>query len=125
MAPTTGTLQVRGIFPNHDRSVMPGLFVRVRVPFPQPRNGLMVPGAAVSFDQQGEYVLIVDDQNRVARRSIKTGLQVGDMLAVEQGLTGNERVVVEGLLQAIPGREVKPSRTELKPPPAQFSSGTG
>ncbi len=125
VAPTTGTLQVRGIFPNHDRNVMPGLFVRVRVPFPQPRNGLLVPGAAVSFDQQGEYVLIVDDHNRVERRGIKTGLQVGDMFAVEQGLTGNEWVVVEGLLQAIPGREVKPSRSELKPPPAQFSSGNG
>ncbi len=125
VAPTTGTLQVRGIFPNPDRSVMPGLFVRVRVPFPEPRNGLMVPGDAVSFDQQGEYVLIVNGENRVERRGIKTGLQVGAMLTVDQGLTGNEWVTVEGLLQAIPGREVKPSRSVLKPPPAQLSAGNG
>jgi RND family efflux transporter MFP subunit len=51
VAPTTGTLQVRGIFPNPDRTIMPGLFVRVRVPFPEPQNGLMVPGDAISFDQ--------------------------------------------------------------------------
>ncbi|HTW87479.1 MAG TPA: efflux RND transporter periplasmic adaptor subunit [Candidatus Binataceae bacterium] len=122
VAPTTGTLQVRGIFPNHDRNVLPGLFVRVRVPFAQPNEGLLVPGAAVSFDQQGEYVLIVNDRNQVERRSIKTGSQIGDMLVVDQGLSGNEWVIVEGLLQAIPGREVTPTRTELKPPPVQFQT---
>lgn len=120
VAPTTGTLQVRGIFPNRDRNVLPGLFVRVRVPFPEPHNGLMVPGEAVSFDQQGEYVLIVNDRNQVERRSIKTGTQIGDMLVVDQGLTGTESVIVEGLLQAIPGREVKSTRIKLNPPPAHF-----
>ena len=108
VAPTTGTLQVRGIFPNPDLSILPGLFVRVHVPARQPRDALLVPGDAVSFDQQGEYLLIVNDKNVVERRSVKTGPQVAEKLVIEEGLKPEDLVIVEGLLQAIPGREVKP-----------------
>lgn len=110
VAPTTGTLQLGGIFPNPDRSVLPGLFVRVRVPGLHERNALLVPGDAVSFDQQGEYLLIVNDKNRVERRGVKTGPQVGNMLVIEEGLKPQDLVIVEGILQAIPGREVNPQQ---------------
>ncbi len=106
VAPTTGTLQVRGIFPNADLSVLPGLFVRVRVAALQTHNAQLVPGDAVSFDQQGEYVLVVNANNVVERRGVKVGKQVGEMLAIEDGLTPNDAVVVDGMLQAIPGRVV-------------------
>ena len=118
VAPTTGTLQLRGIFPNPDRSVLPGLFVRVRVPGLQERNALLVPGDAVSFDQQGEYLLIVNDKNMVERRSVKTGPQVGNLLVIEEGLKPEDSVIVEGLLQAIPGREVNPQRAAAASPPS-------
>jgi membrane fusion protein, multidrug efflux system len=108
VAPTTGTLQLRGIFPNSDRSVLPGLFVRVRVPTLQQRDALLVPGDAVSFDQQGEYVLVVNNKNMVARRGVKTGPQVGERLVIQEGLKPDDLVIVEGILQAIPGREVIP-----------------
>jgi RND family efflux transporter MFP subunit len=108
VAPTTGTLQLRAIFANHDLSVLPGLFVRVRVPTQQKKGALLVPGDAVSFDQQGEYVLLVDSKNIVERRTVKTGAQVGDRLVIDEGLNPADRVIVEGLLQAIPGREVIP-----------------
>jgi RND family efflux transporter MFP subunit len=109
---TTGTLELRATFPNSDLSVLPGLFVRVRVPTLQERNALLVPGDAVSFDQQGEYLLIVGDKNVVERKGVKTGIQVGEMLVIEEGLTPNDLVIVEGLQQAIPGREVTPQRAE-------------
>ncbi len=118
VAPTTGTLQVRGIFANPDRSVLPGLFVRVRVPALQKKDALLVPGDAVSFDQQGEYVLIVNHQNVVERRSVKTGSQVGGMLVIESGLKADDPVIVEGILQAIPGRVVSPQRAENISPPS-------
>jgi RND family efflux transporter MFP subunit len=108
VAPTTGTLQVRGTFSNTDAKVLPGLFVRVRVPAQHARDALLVPGDAVSFDQQGEYVLVVNDKNVVERRAIKTGQQVGDALVVDDGLKPDDQVIVEGILQAIPGREVSP-----------------
>jgi RND family efflux transporter MFP subunit len=108
VAPTTGTLQVRGTAVNKDLAVLPGLFVRVRVPALQQRDTLTVPGDAISFDQQGEYVLVVNDKNVVERRTVKTGQQVGDSLVVDEGLRAEDRVIVEGILQAIPGRVVSP-----------------
>ncbi len=116
VAPTTGTLQLRGIFPNHDLSVLPGLFARVRVPSPDTRNALLVPGDAISFDQQGEYLLVVNSKNVVERRPIKSGLQVGTMMVVNQGLHLDDLVIVEGLMQAIPGAEVNPRQITLKAP---------
>jgi multidrug efflux pump subunit AcrA (membrane-fusion protein) len=95
--------------------VLPGLFVRVRVPALEKRNALLVPGDAVSFDQQGEYVLVVNNKNVVERRSVKTGPQVGGFLAVGEGLKPDDLVITEGVLQAIPGRQVTPQRAEKIP----------
>jgi len=114
VTPTTGTLQVRAIFPNDQLDTVPGLFARVRIAAQEKREALLVPGEAVSFDQQGEYVLVVDDKDLVERKSVKTGQQMGDKLVIEDGLTAGDWVIVDGLLQAIPGREVAPERTTLK-----------
>lgn len=110
VAPTTGTLQVRGIFANPDPGVLPGLFVRVRVASGAPQNAVLVPGGAIGFDQQGEYVLVVNDADVVERRPIKTGAQVGEQFVVSDGLTVNDRIVVDGLARAIPGRKVAPDQ---------------
>ena len=56
---STGTIQMRGVFPNYDRLLFPGLFVRVRIPISQPKPTLMVPNLAVGEDQQGKFVLVV------------------------------------------------------------------
>jgi len=117
VAPTTGTLQLRGIFPNPNRTILPGLFVRIRVPALQQRDALLVPGDAVSFDQQGEFLLVVNDKNVVERRSVKTGPQVGELLVIGEGLKPDDMVIVEGVLQAIPGRTVKPQRAASSSPP--------
>jgi RND family efflux transporter MFP subunit len=110
--PTTGTLQLRATIPNQELNLSPGLFVRVRVPTAERRDALIVPGDAVSFDQQGEYVLIVDNKSRVERRGVRTGAQIGNGLVIEEGLKPDDWVIVEGRLEAIPGREVKPNRAE-------------
>ena len=109
---TTGALQLRATIPNPQLNLLPGLFVRVRVPTAERRGAVVVPGAAVSFDQQGEYVLIADDKNRVERRGVKTGAQIGEGLVIEEGLKPDDWVIVGGQLEAIPGREVKPNRVD-------------
>lgn len=111
VAPTTGTLQVRGIFPNPGTKVLPGLFVRVRIPVGAPQDALVIPGEAIGFDQQGEYVLVVGEDDVVARRRIVTGMQVGERFVVESGLAPTDRVIVEGLSRAVPGRKVTPVTT--------------
>jgi RND family efflux transporter MFP subunit len=110
--PTTGTLQLRAIISNPLLNLLPGLFVRVRVPTAERGGALIVPGDAVSFDQQGEYVLIVNDKNHVERRGVKTGAQIGEGLVIEEGLNPDQWVIVAGGLEAIPDREVKPNRVE-------------
>jgi RND family efflux transporter MFP subunit len=117
VAPTTGTLQLRGIFPNPNLSVLPGLFARVRVPEPEMHERLLVPGDAISFDQQGEYLLVVNRSNVVERRPIKSGFQVGTMMVIDQGLKADDEVIVDGLMLAIPGAEVSPRRKTLTAPP--------
>ncbi|MBI3798256.1 MAG: efflux RND transporter periplasmic adaptor subunit [Deltaproteobacteria bacterium] len=112
VAPTTGTLQLRGIVPNQDHSLLPGLFARIRVPTAERRDALLVPGDAVSFDQQGEYVLVVNDKNVVERRAVKTGDQIDNSLVIDEGLKADDWVIVEGRLQAIPGREVNSQRDD-------------
>ena len=115
VAPTTGTLQVRAVFPNRDYAVLPGLFARVRVSALEKKDALLVPGDAVRFDQQGEYVLVVNASNVVERRGVKVGMQIGDRLVVNEGLKADDNVIVEGLLQAVPGRPVTPRPAADKP----------
>ena len=104
----TGTLQLRGIFSNPNRDLLPGMFVRIRAPVKERSDALMVPAQAVSNDQIGPYVLLVTKDNTVARRSVQTGPTVKEMRVIEKGLKGDERVIVKGLLRAIPGRKVTP-----------------
>jgi RND family efflux transporter MFP subunit len=105
---TTGTLLLRGVLPNPDGKILPGLYARVRLPVAEKSAALLVPQKAVGYDQIGSYVLVVDDKNSVERRNVETGPVVDGSIVIDQGLTGKERVVVEGLLYAVPGREVTP-----------------
>jgi RND family efflux transporter MFP subunit len=105
--PGTGTLAARAELENPTRLLLPGFFVRVRVPLEQTPE-LLVPTVALGSDQTGRYVLTVDGENVVQQRKITTGAAVGDMTVVESGLKADERVVVNGLLRAIPGQKVDP-----------------
>ncbi|MCP5364989.1 MAG: efflux RND transporter periplasmic adaptor subunit [Hyphomicrobiales bacterium] len=122
--PATGTLQLRGIFPNPDGTILPGLFARIRAPIAQIENAVLVPEQAISFDQQGDYVLIVNDQNLVERRGVTTGPSAGDMRVIAGGLKGDEKVITAGLLRAIPGREVKPAAPGTAPAPKAAPTST-
>jgi RND family efflux transporter MFP subunit len=109
----TGTLLMRGVFPNPGGSMLPGQYARVRVPVGREKSAILVSKIAVGFDQGGTYVLVVNDQNVVERRSVKTGASQGEQYAIESGLTGDERVVVKGLLRAVPGRPVTPEQETI------------
>ncbi len=114
--PSSGTLLMRAVFPNPDRSVLPGMFARIRLPYLKGAKAMLVPEVALGSDQLGHYVLVVNDRNVVERRAIETGPTVDEMLVVEKGLNGDESVIVNGLLEAIPGREVKPVRQPVSSP---------
>jgi RND family efflux transporter MFP subunit len=106
---TTGTLLMRGVLPNPDGKMLPGLYARVRVPLER-RASLLVPEVAIGHDQQGAYVLVVNEKNVVERRNVTTGPAVESRRAIDGGLTGEDWVIVNGLLKAAPGRQVTPER---------------
>jgi len=116
VTPTTGSLLLRGVSPNRDGMIMPGLFARVRVPVAENKAALLVPQQALGFDQQGPYVLVINEKNVVERRPVTTGVETDGFRVVEEGLKGEEWVVVEGVIKAIPGRPVSPEKKELKAP---------
>jgi len=105
--PSTGTIELRAIFPNARGTIIPGLFVRLRVPFSR-GDATLVPDEAVLADQGGRYVLVVDDANVVQLARVKPGAVVDGMRVIESGLAPGARVVVNGLQKARPGGAVKP-----------------
>jgi RND family efflux transporter MFP subunit len=104
---STGTLQVRGSFENAKAGLLPGYFVRVRVPL-RSEPALLIPAVAVGSDQAGRYVLTVNGDNVVEQRRVQLGQVVGEMQVVESGVKPDERVVVSGILDAVPGQKVDP-----------------
>jgi RND family efflux transporter MFP subunit len=114
--PTTGSLQLRGILPNPEAALLPGLFTRVRIPLVE-KSALLVPETAIGYDQLGPFVRVVNDKHEVARRGVKLGNQVDTGRVILEGLQGDEWVVVTGLLRAIPGRTVTPEEASAPPGP--------
>ena len=114
----TGTLAVRGTLPNADRVLLPGYFVRVRVPFEEQKSALLVPDAALGSDQAGRYLLLVNSENIVEQRKVTTGPLEGNLRVIESGLKSDDRVVTAGLLRAIPGQKVDPQLQKNEAPPA-------
>ena len=111
----TGTLAVRAILANPDRRMLPGFFVRVRIP-DQQSKALLVPEAALGSDQGGRYLLLVGKDNVVEQRKVTIGPSVGDLRVIDKGLAADDRVVVDGILRAIPGEKVDPQMQSLPPP---------
>lgn len=111
IAPTvnqaTGTLAARAILPNEARLMLPGFFVRVRVPLEE-SPALLVPSVALGADQAGRYLLVVDADNTVQQRKVSVGHAVGELAVIESGLKADDRVIVAGLLRAVPGQKVDP-----------------
>jgi RND family efflux transporter MFP subunit len=122
VAPTldraTGTLAVRGIIPNGDRILLPGLFVRIRVPVDTQDNALLVPDTALGSDQSGRYLLVVNKDNVVEQRTVTTGPVDNGLRVIDSGLKPDDRVVIAGLLRSIPGQKVDPQLQKIEQPQA-------
>jgi len=103
--PATGSIRVRGVFANPllkggHRLLSPGMFVRIRLPIGQPRPAVLVIDRAVSSDQGQKFVFVLDAKNTIQIRRITTGaLEEDGLRIIEQGLNGDEWVVVGGLQQ--------------------------
>jgi multidrug efflux pump subunit AcrA (membrane-fusion protein) len=98
--------------------MLPGQYARIRLQIGKQDNAILIPQSAVGYDQLGTYALIVDENNTVERRKVKTGVQQGYSQVIDEGLAGDEWVITIGLLKAAPGKQVAPERAQ-----AQKSAG--
>ncbi|MGE5145466.1 MAG: efflux RND transporter periplasmic adaptor subunit [Candidatus Eiseniibacteriota bacterium] len=110
--PSTGTLLIRAVLPNADRTFLPGLFVRIRIPYERREGALLVSDRAVGVDQSGRYVLVVNKENVVEQKTVQVGQLVDGMRVIDKGIAADEWVVIDGLQRAIPGAKVSPKRAE-------------
>lgn len=110
----TGTLTVRGVFANAKKVLLPGYFVRIRVPLAAEPDRLLVPDRALGSDQSGRYLLVVGKDDKVEQRQVTIGQQVGDLRVIEKGIKADDRVLVSGLMNAVPGETVAPQDTKIK-----------
>jgi membrane fusion protein, multidrug efflux system len=109
----TGTLAGRGLFDNKDHALLPGLFVRVRIPIAHQDKALLTRDDAIGTSQEGSYVLVVGPDNVVQKKIVKTGQKQGQLRIIDSGLAPGDWVVTEGVQQAFPGAKVQPQQTKL------------
>jgi membrane fusion protein, multidrug efflux system len=109
----TGTLTARALFDNHDQTLLPGLFVRVRLPIAHQDKALLTRNDAIGTNQEGSYVLVAGADNVVARKVVKLGQRQGQLRIIESGLDPGDWIVVEGTQRAFPGDKVEPQKSEL------------
>ena len=118
----TGTAALRAEFPNPQRTLVPGQFVRVRVQAGIQAKGLRIPQRAVTLTPTGANVMIVGAKDLVEARPVQVGSLEGDSWVIQSGLKPGERVIVDGLQKAIPGQPVKPVLASAAPPAAPAST---
>lgn len=113
--PDTGTIRVRGIVenPGKEPAFVPGLFVRVRLPFETRPDIPLVTERAVGFDQSGQYVLLVNSEKVVEKRNVTLGAIVDGLRVITSGVEASDLVVVNGLQRAREGAEVEPTETDM------------
>jgi multidrug efflux system membrane fusion protein len=103
---TTGTIQLRGTFPNADNRLWPGQFVQVELTFSMLTNAVVVPSPAIQTGQNGEYVYVVKPDQTAEERPITIGITYQDETVVQSGLKAGETVVTDGQLRLMPGAKV-------------------
>lgn len=108
----TDTVLVRATLPNPAGKLLDGTLVRVAVQADKSEEKVLVPQAALIADQQGSYVFAVEDGKAVVKR-VKVGAEAGSYVAIEQGLVGNEQIVIQGLQNLRPGVPVLASPVTL------------
>ena len=111
--PKTGTLRVRGVFPNKDEALSPGFFARVRVPIGQAHQALLVADRAIDTDQGEKVLYIVNKNHEVVSRPVRMGALHAGLREITDGLKPGEQVIVNGLQQVRPGITVEPKLLDM------------
>jgi membrane fusion protein, multidrug efflux system len=122
-APTSGTVQLKAIFPNEHRQLWPGTFVNVDLTTSVVTNALTIPTNALQQDDKGEFVYVVGADKRVSIRSVEIAQRLHAVALVSKGLQPGETVVIQGQYRLTPGTLVVASAPSDAPSPSTASAG--
>jgi len=112
----TGTVRIRAIVANPKGELAAGLYVKVKLPNPDPgTNSILIPSVAIQQDLAGHYAFIVDSNNKVVRKNIQLADRVDRLRIVKTGLTGKEKVIIQGLQRTREGATVNPQLIPMPP----------
>lgn len=114
---STGTIRARGVFENKQGLFTPGMFARVQVPASPPYDALLVPQAAIGSEQARKYLLVVDAENIARQKYVTLGQTVEGMQVIREGVSADDRVIVNGMARARPGGKVTPEDPAPAAPP--------
>ncbi len=103
----TGTLMIRGRFPNGNGALLPGMFLRVQIPTSPPFDAVLITDDAVASDQGQKYVYVIGADNKAQRRNVTLGQVNEGLRIVREGLKPDESVVINGIIRVKPGMVVK------------------
>jgi RND family efflux transporter MFP subunit len=110
---STGTLRSRAIVPNHDLSILPGQFGRVRLIGSSPYEALLLPDTAIATDQSRKIVFVVKDDDTVEARTVELGPLDEGLRVIRTGLKPEDRVIIDGIQRARVGAKVAPHKAEI------------
>ncbi len=122
-APTSGTVQLKAIFPNRERQLWPGTFVNVDLTTLVVPNALTIPTDALQQNNQGQFVYVVGADNRVAVRPVEVAQRLHAVALISKGLQAGETVVVQGQYRLTPGTVVAAAKPSGAPNPSTASAG--
>jgi RND family efflux transporter MFP subunit len=108
----TGTIVVRGEIPNSENNLLPGMYMRIKVPVGVAKDAVVIDEQAIVSDIGGKYVLVVDANNIVQKRSVKLGTEIDGSVVIESGINSTERYIISGFHFARPGSPVTPMTKE-------------
>jgi membrane fusion protein (multidrug efflux system) len=124
--PSTGAVVLRALFPNPQRELLPGMFVRAQLTQAMKSEALLVPQRGVTRNQRGDaVVLVVGDDNKVTERMVTTARVIGNDWLIDAGLKAGERVILDGLQKVRPGSEVKPVEVSVEQSSATDQAAAG
>lgn len=113
MDPNTGTIRGRGVFPNPDNTLTPGLFARMKIMGSGQYKALLVPDEAVGSDQSQKFVMVVNPEDMVEYRQVTLGPRVNGLRVIRQGVGPEDRIIVNGLQRVMPGMKVSPVQEDI------------
>jgi membrane fusion protein, multidrug efflux system len=112
---STGTIRGRAQLSNSDRLFTPGMFARVQVPASAPHETLLIPDVAIATEQVRKFVYVVDKDNIARQRFVTLGQVLDNLRVIKDGLSADDRVVVNGLMRVRPGQKVTPEDQQAAP----------